>query len=58
MANASAARQDRDSDVACGRQLGVDGRLDRVDEVARHPLELEIHATRPGSMLPPVTCAP
>ena len=38
--------QDRHPDVARGRQLGVDRRLDGVDEVARHPLELEVHATR------------
>ena len=30
------------------RQLGVDGRLDRVDEVAAHRLELEVHPPGAG----------
>ena len=48
MANASARGRTFDPDVAGGRQLGVDGRLDGVDQVARHPLELEVHPARPG----------
>ena len=48
MANASSRGRTVDPDVARGRQLGVDGRLDRVDEVARHPLELEVHPARSG----------
>ena len=41
-------RQDVDAHVAGGRELGVDRRLDGVDEVARHPLELEVHPARAG----------
>ena len=40
------AREDVDPDVARGGQLGVDAGLDGVDEVARHPLELEVHPSR------------
>ena len=46
IANASVAGQDADPDVARRRELLVDGRLDRADEVAGHPLELEVHPTR------------
>ena len=46
MANASVPREHVDPHVARGGELGVDGRLDRVDEVAAHPLELEVHPPR------------
>ena len=42
------AREHVDPNVSCRGELGVDGRLDRVDEVARHRLELEVHPARPG----------
>ena len=42
------ARQDRDPHVALGGQFGVHGGLDGVDQVARHALELEVHAPGPG----------
>ena len=48
MANASARGRTATRTSRRGRQLGVDRRLDGVDEVARHPLELEVHATRAG----------
>ena len=41
-------RQDVDPDVAVGGELLVHGRLDRVDEVARHRLELEVHPAGAG----------
>ena len=41
------ARQDVHADIPRGGQLGVDGRLDRIDEIARHRLELEVHPARP-----------
>ena len=46
IANASARGRTATRTSRRGRQLGVDRRLDGVDEVARHPLELEVHATR------------
>src|SRR4051794_5621663 len=39
------AWQDIDSDVPLGSKLVVDSSLDVVDEIAAHPLELEVHPT-------------
>ena len=46
MANASSRGRTLTRTSRAARELGVDGRLDRVDEVARHRLELEVHAAR------------
>ena len=46
MANASSRGRTSTRTSRAVRQLRVDGRLDRVDEVAGHRLELEVHAPR------------
>jgi hypothetical protein len=46
------ARQHGDADLAGHRQLGVDLGLDLVDQLAAHPLELEVHPARAGLHVP------
>ncbi len=48
MANASSRGRTADADVTLQGQLGIDGRLDGVHQVAGHPLELEVHPARTG----------
>ena len=46
------AWQDGNPNLARRGELGVDRRFDRVDEVAGHPLELEVHSSRAGLHVP------
>ncbi len=48
MAKASSRGRTATRTSRCGGQLGVDGGLDGVHQVARHPLELEVHPAGPG----------
>ena len=48
MANASSRGRTLTRTSRWAASSCVDGRLDRVDEVAGHPLELEVHPARAG----------
>ena len=48
IANACSRGSTGDPDVAAAEELLVDGRLDRPDELGRHPLELEVHPAAAG----------